>query len=452
MKAILPFIIICLLASFVVQAEDTTGTPPLPEAGEMPPPSAQPGEERPVPDYDGRADVPPSAGEVLIWVPRVIFYPVHLALEYLVRWPLVGLITVMEEYYVLQHVMDIFTWFDGKAGIFPTAFYEFGISPSVGFYAFNEDVFGPGSKQILKGGFWDDKQQLALENRMHVFRDDSGTIFLKAIFSNRPDHPFYGLGYASPIREDDRTNYNMLRVEGELGLQGVLKDLNRVEFALVYRYALVDGGSSPSIGDVYHGDYHLLSGRLKLNLDTRSPHRNVTTGTGLRLDLTCSYAIDPGNPDLHFLRWGGEASGFLDLSGSNHVVGLRIFTEFIEQTGDDPVPFTELAVLGGKEHLRAFLNGRFRGESAAVITAEYRYPIWAYLDGELFVGVGNTFNEHLEGFSWERMYLNWGIGVRTNNSRDVSFDILVAFGSNRLDSDSFEVDRVGFIIGVNQGF
>ena len=186
-------IIIGLLTAGVVLAEDTTGTPPLPQADEMPPTSAGPGEERPLPDYDGRQDRPPSAGEVLIWVPRVIFYPVHLALEYLVRWPLVSLITVMEEYYVLQHVMDIFTWSEGKAGVFPTAFYEFGISPSVGFYAFQQDVFGPGSKQILKGGFWTDKQQLALENRMHVFRDDSGTVFLRAIFSNRPDHPFYGL-------------------------------------------------------------------------------------------------------------------------------------------------------------------------------------------------------------------------------------------------------------------
>ena len=439
-----------LLASFAVHAEDTTGTPPLPNADEMPPPSAQTGEERPIPDYDGRPDEPPSAGEVLIWVPRVVFYPVHLTLEYLVRWPLVSLITVMEEYYVLQHVMDIFTWFEGKAGVFPTAFYEFGISPSVGFYAFQEDVFGPGSKQVLKGGFWDDKQQLALENRMPVFRDNSGLVFLNAMFSNRPDHPFYGTGYST--REDQRTNYNMLNVQGELGLQGILEGLNRVEFALGYRYVVIDDGSSPSIADEHQGDYHLLFGRLDLDLDTRSPHRDFTSGTGLRLELGCSYLMDPANPDLQFLLWGGEASGFLDLSGSNHVVGLRIFTQFAEKIGDDPLPVTEVVVLNNKEHLRAFLGGRFRGESAAVITAEYRYPIWAYLDGELFVGLGNTFDKHLEGFSWERMYLNWGIGVRTNNSRDVSFDILVALGSNRLDSESFKVDRVGFIIGVNQGF
>jgi len=440
------------MTSFAVNAGDTTGTPPLPNPDEMPPASAPPGEERPLPDYDRRAEEPPSAGEVLIWVPRVILYPAHLTLEYLVRWPLVSLITVMEEYYILQRVMDVFTWFDGKAGVFPTAFYEFGLSPSVGFYAFQEDVFGPGSKQILKGGFWDDKQQLALENRVKVFRDGSGTIFLKAVLSNRPDHPFYGLGFRNPVTEDDRTNYTMLKVEGELGLRGILKDLNRLEFTLGYRYAQVDSGDSPSVPDEYHIDYHLLSSRLKLDLDTRSPFRHLTSGTGLRLEMLVSYCIDPSNPETHFLRWGGEASGYLDLSGDNHVLGLRIFTEFIENIGDDPVPFTELPVLGGKEHLRAFLGGRFRGESTAVVTMEYRYPIWAYLDGELFVGLGGPFGNHLEGFSWERTYLNWGIGVRTNNSRDVSFDILVAFGSNRLDSDSLEIDRVGFIIGVNQGF
>jgi hypothetical protein len=111
-----------------------------------------------------------------------------------------------------------------------------------------------------------------------------------------------------------------------------------------------------------------------------------------------------------------------------------------------------MIVLGGAEHMRASLEGRFRGQSAMVITADYRYPIWAYLDGELFLGLGNTFGEHLHGFAWDRLHLSWGIGLRSNNSRDVSFDIMVAFGSNRLDADKFEIERVHFVMGVNQGF
>jgi hypothetical protein len=29
---------------------------------------------------------------------------------------------------------------------------------------------------------------------------------------------------------------------------------------------------------------------------------------------------------------------------------------------------------------------------------------------------------------------------------------MVAFGSNRLDADEFEIERVHFVVGVNQGF
>ena len=61
----------------------------LPE-GDQPPIS--PDDERELPDYDGRED-PTTAGDVLIWIPRGLFYPVYLVSEYLIRWPL-GKLTV----------------------------------------------------------------------------------------------------------------------------------------------------------------------------------------------------------------------------------------------------------------------------------------------------------------------------------------------------------------------
>jgi hypothetical protein len=462
-------IVACLLSSLAYgqpasdtkPAEpDTTGTPPLPVAGELPPPSAEPGEERPLPDYAGREAEPASAGDVLIWIPRGILYPAHLAMNYLVRWPLVSLFTLAEKHYILPRLVNLFSWASGKAGIFPTAFYEFGVSPSVGFYAFFEDVWYPNHKLIIRGGFWADKQQIAISDDIKVFRDHSGTLSIKAGFFNRPDHPFHGIGYL-PV-EDDRANYNMKRGEGIVSLQGALQGLSRVNFSLAYRYSSIRNGSSPSIEEEFdttdenmvpgYGRYHLLLSSLKLDLDTRSAYRDLTAGDGMRLELFTSFGISPENTDLHFLRWGGEISGYLDLTGLNHILGLRLYTEFLETTGSDPVPFTEMIVLGGAEHMRASLAGRFRGHSALVITADYRYPIWAYLDGELFLGLGNTFGEHLHGFAWDRMHLSWGIGLRSNNSRDVSFDIMVAFGSNRLDADKFDIERVHFVVGVNQGF
>ena len=90
--------------------------------------------------------------------------------------------------------------------------------------------------------------------------------------------------------------------------------------------------------------------------------------------------------------------------------------------------------------------------SALVWTVDYRYPVWILMDANVFVSVGNTFKDRLEGVHIKRMFFSWGFGLRTNASRDVSFDLLLAFGSNRLDSDSFTVDKVRFVFGINQGF
>ncbi|MET0411419.1 MAG: hypothetical protein ABW217_08975, partial [Polyangiaceae bacterium] len=45
-------------------------------------------EDRKPPDYAGRDEPPPTPGEVLIWVPRVILFPPYLVTEYLIRTPL----------------------------------------------------------------------------------------------------------------------------------------------------------------------------------------------------------------------------------------------------------------------------------------------------------------------------------------------------------------------------
>ncbi len=439
---------------------DQTGTPVLAKENELPPDTKPTGGARAIPDYDGRPPDRASAAEVLVWIPRGLFFPVRVGLDYLIRKPLVLGLTALEEHRVVDKVKSVFTWADGKAGIIPTAFYEFGISPSVGFYAFYDEPYGSGSKQILRGGFWSDKQQLALENRISVFKDNGGSLYTKGLFSHRPDHPFYGIGPVS--LESYRADFNMLKTELAIGLESIIQKLNRIHFVLSYRYTNHSDGDHPSVRDLFPienqsivpgwGDYHLIGATLRLELDSRSPYRDFTDGTGLRMDLVISYSIDPADRELRFLRWSGDLAGFLDISGYNHVLGLRLYTACIEPYGQRAVPFTELVQLGGIEYMPAFLDGRFRGASGTLLSLDYRYPIWAYLDGELFVGLGNTFGRHLEGFAWDRLFLNWGLGVRSNHSRDISFDVLLTFGSNRLDADSFEIDRVGFVIGMNQGF
>src|SRR5689334_24631168 len=64
-----------------------------------PPPDApiSKDDERAVPDYDGRGDDPTTAGDVLIWVPRVLFSPLYFVSEFIVRRPLGWLVSTAEE-------------------------------------------------------------------------------------------------------------------------------------------------------------------------------------------------------------------------------------------------------------------------------------------------------------------------------------------------------------------
>jgi hypothetical protein len=62
-------------------------------------PEAAAGSEPPkrtVPDYDGREDPPATAGEVALWVPRVVLFPLYLTSEYLIRRPIGWLISTAE--------------------------------------------------------------------------------------------------------------------------------------------------------------------------------------------------------------------------------------------------------------------------------------------------------------------------------------------------------------------
>ena len=81
---------------------------------------------RELPDYDGRDEPGASAGEVMLWFPRILFFPVHLIFEYLIRQPLGWLLTTAERENWTALLIDFFTFEERRAGLVPTAFFDFG--------------------------------------------------------------------------------------------------------------------------------------------------------------------------------------------------------------------------------------------------------------------------------------------------------------------------------------
>ncbi len=441
---------------------DHTGTPaePTPGGAPLPPPGAPLGadDRRAPPRYDGRPAAEPGAREVLVWVPRGLFFPAWLVLEYGVRWPLVSLLTWNETEKITARVGDLLSFRDGRSFIAPTALVDFGLRPSVGFINENAELFRPEHTLILRAGFWGEGWvQGSLESRWQVFQRNAELTF-RGYGGTRPDEPFYGVGPGA--RDADLSFFRAIRLGGDVRLDASIGGLSRAGFVAEGRRVKLEDGQGPRITQRFALDglsgfddaYNLVGGEAFLILDNRDPDRDRTPGTGLRVEGRAGFRGDPGPSDVAFFRFTGEAAGFWDVTGRNHVLAVQLYGDFVERTTDTPVPITELPSLGGDEVLRGFLRGRFRGESAVAATLSYRYPIWILLDAELFAAVGNAFDAWLDGFRWDRLSLGAGMALRMGLSRDTSVDMLVGFGTNTFGAPDFRVESGRFSLGVNHGF
>jgi hypothetical protein len=438
----------------VMAGLDQTGTPPPP--ADAPAPSAPPlADKRAVPDYDGRPEATPGAAATLLWVPRVVLYPVHAVAEYGVRRPLVGAVTWSEEHYALPRLRRVFTSEDGKRGLYPYFVIDTGLRPRFGVVGFADSLGHPNNDLRLTGNFARaDVYSLSAQNRT---RFSATSLVVRAGYGKADDSRFYGLG---PATDDQEAAFFALRrLDASVALERELGGLSHAALFVRARDAHFGasgrgrdvagthgGEGQPPLPEGWDG-YQLLTAGGRAVLDSRSTSAAQMGGTGARVELDASYSARDGGGG--FGEWGGEVGGFYDVSGHENVIGVRLAARFQEGRA----PFAERISLGGGETMRGFDTGRFRGDSAVLAEVQYRYAIWMFADAELFSGVGNTFDGHLRDFRPDALFWTSGVSLRTTFSRDSSWAAGVAMGSRRLDSDHFAVaDHVRFFAGLNKGF
>jgi hypothetical protein len=443
----------------VASAEEPAAPPPARPAA--PATAAAPSEKRALPDYDGREDET-TAGDVAIWVPRVALYPAYLASEYVVRRPIGALMTAAERNRWIQEVTAFFTFGpNGNIGIVPTALLDFGLRSSVGVYFFYDDLGAPGNDlrvHAATGG--SDWLRLTVADRVAL--DERTTVKFRAEGWRRPDALYYGVGPRS--LEATRSRWASDLVEGGLSasvrLGALTLDASSAVRSVSFRRGtccedpslylrILRGELAPPPGYAEGGFTPYKLG-LNVALDSRAPR--PLPGTGARLELSAEHDIDLEDPsESRWIRYGATLGGFLDLTGKNRVVSLAVTALFADPLGDRPIPFPELVSLGGDAPMRGFLAGRLLGRSAAVATLEYRYPIWAFLDGSIDAALGNVFGEHLEGADPDLLRASFWAGVRTVGERDHSFDLLVGAGT-----DTFEqggaLNEARVVFGAKRGF
>jgi hypothetical protein len=441
-------------------------------------------------DFDGRAEVT-SAGEDALWIPRVLFFPIYVVTEYIVRIPLGALTVAVEENNVIKEVQNLLSFGpDDNITITPSAFIDFGFRPSIGALLAWNDFLAKGNDLRIAGAFGGilfGKGSIA--NRIPITLPEGldrsrSYIQLEADILTRADLLFWGIGPDS--KEDGESGYGLftygggarVHVEpwrgtffegwvtgrsaktfaGECAGTSVVEEdyIARVCGTETIRRQVADGTFPMPPG--FGRPYTLVKSGLRVALDSRQPR--PAPGSGVAIDVNGELVSDIDEPGLHsWVNWGGAVAGFVDLTGTQRVLGLTIAARFQDKLTDTTVvPFTEL--VGSKrvddvpdyDLMRGFKPGRLLGSSGIAATLDYRWPVWAFIDGTLQASVGNTFEEaHLEDFDPELMRFSFIGGIRTPNHRDHSFNLLVGFGTNTF-ADGGAPSSLRFVLGGTTGF
>lgn len=408
------------------------------------------------PDYDGRGEDPKTAKDVLIWAPKVIFFPAHLVTEYVIRKPLGWLLSTAEKNHWHTHLLDTFTFGENRqALLIPTFFLEFNFKPSIGFFIkwkrFLSDentlrfraAYGGTNRYVLKFG---DEYQLS----------NVDLLALSAKLEERDDHNFYGLG--PNTQKQDRSRYFARKVELDLGYTRQLSDTSHIKTVVGIRSASFgngDSGGDPGIVDlISNGTFNAPPGfnsgftAFTQGVELAIGHRLVRPKRpfGGRTEFHFEHAIDLRSSDtLRWIKYGGTLTGFVSLFNNDRNLSLRLDLDFADDIGSGEVPFTELAHLGGDKLLPGFRSGRLVGNSLFALTLGYRWPIWSWLDGTLHYAVGNVFGERLSGFKLGDLRQSIDIGMQTPLGPPAEFGLSLAWGSKKFSKGgAFNEFRVVF--------
>jgi hypothetical protein len=417
--------------------------------------------KRPQQDYGAPKEDSERLEEAVMWVPRVILFPLWLVSEFLVRRPIGALVKVAEREQWPQEVMDFFTFGERRqVTVYPSALFDFGLLPSVGFNAQWKYFLAEPNRARLHFGTWGPEWIAARFTDTYALTEHDDISF-DVNYQRRKDNRFYGMGSRSP--DNTLSRYRIERAEASAVYErrGWRESTLQVQTG-VRHLAIRDGTccGDPSLADnVARGvfpappgfdtDYTGGFNRVSLAFDSRKPRPEQ--GSGIRVELNGEGVFAPGRATHRaWLKYGAEAGVFLDVTGTQRIVSLSAAAELADPLLGT-IPFLEQATLGGDKPMRGYLRDRLIDRSSFVARMHYTWPIWVYLDGVIEVDAGNVFGERFAGIDPKLFRLSTGIGVRSNGERNSGFELLLAGATDPLD-EGFRVSAFRLLLGSHHGF
>ncbi|HKY28653.1 MAG TPA: BamA/TamA family outer membrane protein [Pyrinomonadaceae bacterium] len=112
--------------------------------------------------------------------------------------------------------------------------------------------------------------------------------------------------------------------------------------------------------------------------DGRNNSRGLTKGTYFYGRIGSAEGLKNQNTfsDYGWLEAELDGRGYVPLGSDKTSLALRGYASLKNPKGGSQIPFYELSFLGGRMHVRGFRHFRFRGNNAALGSAELRQTVW----------------------------------------------------------------------------
>lgn len=230
---------------------------------------------------------------------------------------------------------------------------------------------------------------------------------------------FYGLGNDSSkddestylLNDSSGTLYFWLNPRGLLSLGamgGVLSartDTGDADRSLeeVFDPSDVPGFMTPRT------DYAISGGWVEFDLRDKWQDPNV----GIVARVTGTRYEDTGLSQYDFTRVIGDVKAYVPLGYRNRILALRAYSSHSIADDGKEVPFYLMETLGGAKDIRGFREFRFRDTRNFLVSAEYRWEVWTYLDFSFFFDAGKVFDDPSD-FNFEDMHTGYGFGLRAH--------------------------------------
>ena len=393
-----------------------------------------------------------------MWIPRILFAPLWIVTEFVLRRPLSAITRWAEKRNSGgAGPLSFFTFDEGNLQIIPTLLVDFGNQPSVGLYVRWNHVGHEDHHLRLHLAFWGPDWIKGRFTTRWEPEHDRMRAELRVAAQKRSDGRFAGLGSEANPDRVARFNVRQYEVLGSFEVEPWRQSFFHVGLGFLDEEYGPDGFCCPSVEERvaegafsqfppgYPDGFSIAHLDLDLTLDTRRDRGEGSSGVTARFHNR--FAVDLQSPEQRrWNRYGGSLGLHWDMSGQAHMLSL-VATAEVAQAIVGEVPFTQQVELGGTGPLRGFRQGALMGDSGASLTLRYTWPVWAWLDGTAHVALGNVYDGLFEGFGLDQQRMSFGVGFGAVDELDHYFHFTLGWGTEPI-ARGFQVQTFRLAAGA----